>query len=106
VPLHPWKTVYYVKNGGDKVQTVVPILTAAFLYKILMTGAAEARTVKCSYNCEREIWLSPVIQATWEARTVEWLEVQTLLLGSGRISGSALWASTLSSGPEVTQRSK
>jgi hypothetical protein len=24
----------------------------------------------------REIWLSPVIQATWEARAVEWLEAE------------------------------
>jgi hypothetical protein len=24
-----------------------------------------------------EIWLSPVIQATWEARAVGWLEVDT-----------------------------
>jgi hypothetical protein len=27
------------------------------------------------FGSGREIWLSPVIQATWEARTVEWLEV-------------------------------
>jgi hypothetical protein len=39
----------------------------------------------------RKIWLSPVIQATWEARTVEWLEVE----GNGRMLGSALGASTL-----------
>ena len=28
---------------------------------------------------ERENWLSPVIQATWEPRTVEWLEKEELL---------------------------
>ena len=28
----------------------------------------------------RENWLSPVFQATWEARTVGWLEVEWLLL--------------------------
>jgi hypothetical protein len=29
------------------------------------------------YNSmKREIWLSPVIQATWEARAVGWFEVE------------------------------
>ena len=32
----------------------------------------------CHY-LSRENWLSPVIQATWEARTVGWLEVEWLL---------------------------
>jgi hypothetical protein len=54
----------------------------------------------------REIWLSPVIQATWEARTMEWLEVYTLLLGNGRMPGSALWASTPTNGPDLSQKSK
>jgi hypothetical protein len=53
----------------------------------------------------RENWLSPVIQATWEATTVGWLEVNTPLRHNRRISGSALWASTLTGRPGVSLRS-
>jgi hypothetical protein len=53
----------------------------------------------------REIWLSPVIQATWEARIEDWLEVYTLHEGNGRMLGSALGASTLAGGPDVPSRS-
>jgi hypothetical protein len=38
----------------------------------------------------REIWLSPVIQATWEARAVGWFEVEQSPQGFRWISGSAL----------------
>jgi hypothetical protein len=41
----------------------------------------------------REIWLSPVIQATWEGVSVGWLEVDTPLQDNGQTSGSALRAS-------------
>jgi hypothetical protein len=52
-------------------------------------------------NNGREIWLSPVIQATWEAREVGWLEVDTPLQDVGLTSGSALMASAMASGPDV-----
>jgi hypothetical protein len=39
----------------------------------------------------REIWLSPVIQATWEARAVGWFEVERLPQENRRAFGTALW---------------
>ena len=44
-----------------------------------------------NYNSRRENWLSPVIQATWEARTVGWLEKEGSLLPDRIISVAALW---------------
>jgi hypothetical protein len=49
----------------------------------------------------REIWLSPVIQAIWEARAVGWLDVDTPLQDVGLTSGSALMASSMASGRDV-----
>ena len=43
----------------------------------------------------RENWLSPVIQATWEARTVEWLENEGSLRPGRMISEAALWPTGL-----------
>ena len=42
--------------------------------------------LQCRENC-----LSPVIQATWEARTVGWLEVEWLLPSDKSDSVAALW---------------
>jgi hypothetical protein len=39
----------------------------------------------------REIWLSPVIQATWEARVVGRLEVERPLQRFGWTFTTALW---------------
>ena len=37
----------------------------------------------------RENWLSPLIRATWEARTVRWREVEGLRLGTVHRGGQA-----------------
>jgi hypothetical protein len=50
------------------------------------------------FGSGREIWLSPVIQATWEARAVEWLEGLDLARTNGWCSGSALWLPILDRG--------
>ena len=39
----------------------------------------------------RENWLSPIIQATWEARTVGWLEKEGFIHTDRMISVAALW---------------
>ena len=49
----------------------------------------EKHRIKC-YIISQENWLSPVIQATWEARTVGWLEVEKLLPPDRRTSVSAI----------------
>ena len=38
----------------------------------------------------RENWLSPVNQATWEARAVGWLEVEWLITSGNSVSVAAL----------------
>ena len=43
----------------------------------------------------RENWLSPVIQATWEARSVGWLEKEGSQRPGRMISVAALWPTCL-----------
>jgi hypothetical protein len=49
----------------------------------------------------REMWLSPVIQATWEARAVGWLEVLRLLRANRWNFRSALRLPTMLSGGQM-----
>ena len=43
------------------------------------------------YTISRENWLSLVIQATWEARTEGWLEVEYFCYTGGWVSVAAEW---------------
>jgi hypothetical protein len=52
-------------------------------------GSRSGSRVNCFKG--REIWLSPVIQATWEARAVGWFEVERPAQENRRAFGTALW---------------
>ena len=53
----------------------------------------------------RENWLSPVIQATWDARTLGWLWKEGSLLPGRSISVAALWPTCLEGQTEEVKSS-
>jgi hypothetical protein len=56
---------------------------------------AKFREIKITFvviSSGREIWLSPVDQATWEARAVGWFEVDTPFRDNQWTSWSVVWS--------------
>ena len=73
--------------SGPMQNELILLLNSTVIVFLLETDETSLLQVDIS----RENWLSPVIQATWEARTRGWLEVERLLPSAYRDSVAALW---------------
>ena len=91
---------YFIKKGqwiftdqesvcGPKVWFGCPSVTTTSPIAELKLPRVISRWFKLKVF--RENWLSPVIQTTWEARTVGWQEEDRLIPTGGLDSGAVLW---------------